>query len=477
MFNKIRKRLNNYNLEILLLILLIGIFLRLFGIDNPIADWHSFRQADTASVAKMYTKSGIKLLDPRYHDISTIQSGEFNPQGYRLVEFPVYNALVALVYSSAQFIRLETWGRLLSTFFAVISSILIYWLGKNFIGKWGGVFGAFFYLFIPYNIYFTRVVLPEPFAVMLGLLGLVLFIKSEYGGNNLFKYSSALSFSLAILVKPFTVFYITPIVYLLLIKYKPKTIADYWNIIKKFLWFSVIVILPFILWRYWEGKHPEGIPFYKWIFNGDAIRFRPSFWRWIFGERLGYLILGTWGLIPFVFGLLRESKNQFIRYFLLGSLIYVCIIATANVRHDYYQTFIVPSVALVVAAGSVELLHKGWMARFVLGVSLLVMAMVGLTNVREFYKIDHPEIIDAGVAAKNLIPENSLVIAPYNGDTAFLYQTGMVGWPYVDRPIYEMIAEGAQYYISVNYDEQTNEFIKMFPTVHKTKEYIILKLN
>lgn len=36
------------------IILLIALFLRLYEIDGPIADWHSWRQADTASVSRIY---------------------------------------------------------------------------------------------------------------------------------------------------------------------------------------------------------------------------------------------------------------------------------------------------------------------------------------------------------------------------------------------------------------------------------------
>ena len=60
-------------------------------------------------------------------------------------------------------------------------------------------------------------------------------------------------------------------------------------------------------------------------------------------------------------------------------------------------------------------------------------------QVKEFYKINRPEIIVAGEAVNRLTPSNSLVIAPYNGDTAFLYQTNRIGWPVVDRPIEQLI--------------------------------------
>lgn len=76
---------------VLFLILILAFGLRLYKINNPVADWHSFRQADTASVTRNFVNEGINLMMPRYDDLSNIQSGKDNPQGWRMVEFPVYN--------------------------------------------------------------------------------------------------------------------------------------------------------------------------------------------------------------------------------------------------------------------------------------------------------------------------------------------------------------------------------------------------
>ena len=82
------------NKLILIFIILVAFLVRLYRIDNPIADWHSFRQADTASVTREYIENSIDLLRPRYHDLSNIQSGFDNPMGYRMVEFPFINGLI-----------------------------------------------------------------------------------------------------------------------------------------------------------------------------------------------------------------------------------------------------------------------------------------------------------------------------------------------------------------------------------------------
>ena len=106
------------------------------------------------------------------------------------------------------------------------------------------------------------------------------------------------------------------------------------------------------------------------------------------------------------------------------------------------------------------------------------MFVSGASQIKEFYKVNHPEIISAGKAVDKLTPKDALVIAAYNGDTAFLYQTKRRGWPVVDRPINELIEKGAEYYVSVNLNHpQTMEFMNSFEIIEKTNEYVIIDLK
>src|SRR3989344_3121022 len=86
---------------LLLFVLLLALGLRLYKIDNPVADWHSWRQADTAAVSRNFVRGGFDLLHPHYDDLGSNQTGHDNPQGLRMVEFPFYNAIVAAVYKTA----------------------------------------------------------------------------------------------------------------------------------------------------------------------------------------------------------------------------------------------------------------------------------------------------------------------------------------------------------------------------------------
>ena len=170
------KNLKKLEYILLSIILIFAFLVRLYKINNPIADWHSWRQADTASVSRTFVEKGINLLYPRYHDVSSIQTGIFNPEGYRFVEFPVFNAVHAFLASGFPSLSLEIWGRLVSIFSALASTVFIFLIGKKLMGKRAALLAASFFAFIPYNIYFTRVILPEPMATTFVLASLWLFI-------------------------------------------------------------------------------------------------------------------------------------------------------------------------------------------------------------------------------------------------------------------------------------------------------------
>lgn len=481
MSNLFKRVINYKHIEYITLsfILLFALFVRLYKINNSIADWHSFRQADTASVSRSFYRGSADIFHPIYHDISRVQSGLDNPNGYRFVEFPIYNYLNALLATFFPVFNLEVWGRLISIFSALMSGFLLFFLGKKFISRLGGILASVFYLFIPYNIYFTRVILPEPIGVLFGLLFITYFVKFMEHEKYVNLTISASFLALALLVKPYFVFYTVPIIFLLLNKYPvKKVITDL-----RFISFGLIALVPFMLWRLWISNYPEGIPFWKWTFNGDGIRFRPAFWYWIMGERLTKLILGFLGLIPFVVGVMAMDKSKkFLHHFLLGMFLYVSVVATANVKHDYYQTLTMPAIALILALGTIKLWSlkdfNKTLRQIVVIFSLVSMFIFGFMQIREFYKINHTEIIEAGAALDRIAPKDALVIAAYNGDTAFLYQTKRRGWPVVELPINELIEKGASYYVSVNLnDTQTIEFMNKFEVVEKTGNYVILKLR
>ncbi len=160
---------------LLLLLFLSAFFVRIYRFNNPVADWHSWRQADTSAVSRNFIKGGFDILHPRFDDLSNVPSGFDNPQGYRFVEFPIYNLAQAGLFKVFGNFSIEQWGRLVSIFASLFSILFIYLLVKKYRGENAGLLSAFFFAFLPFNVYFGRTILPDTSTVAASLGGIYFF--------------------------------------------------------------------------------------------------------------------------------------------------------------------------------------------------------------------------------------------------------------------------------------------------------------
>jgi Dolichyl-phosphate-mannose-protein mannosyltransferase len=483
-----KKYLNKYSVLVLVIILLVGFLVRFYRFDNPIADWQSWRQADTGAVARNFVEHGFDLLHPRMNNISNVQSGLDNPQGYFFAEFPVYNAVYAGLYVLFGGLTLIEWGRIVTMFSSVFAGLFLYLIVSRHSNRVIGLFAAFFYLFIPYDIYYGRVILPDTSMVMATLGGIYFFdrwleksIKYKVLSIKYWLwFGSALLFTaLAFLLKPYALFFVLPMAILAYNKWGFKLFFK-WQ-----LWlFAIFSVIPLAAWRIWMLQYPAGIPANAWLFNGNGIRFRPAFFRWILYERIIKLMSGYLGVIILLFGVYRFKKEKdwlFFTSFLLSSIIYVCVIATGNVQHDYYQILIMPSLAIFFAIGAYYLYFwfykKFPVGRIVLIISLFCLFWFGWQQIQPYFDIDNPSIIAAGNAVQKLTPKNALIIANYNGDSAFLYQTDRQGWASYEHDVPTLHTMGASYLVLVNPTPSDMNFAKQYKVIVHTSQYVIFDLH
>src|ERR1035437_626707 len=300
--NLINKNLSKFTIIILFLILTTGFIVRLYKFNGPVADWHSWRQVDTSSVSRNFVATGINLLHPTYDDLSNVPSGKYdNPNGYRFVEFPIYNVFQAGLFMTVGHLTLEEWGRMVTIFCSLLSAIFLYFMVKRRQGLLAGIMAAFFFVFLPFNIYFSRTILPDPLMVTF-ILGAIYFFDLWINQNiktkteilkAIFLFVLTLIFTAgAFLIKPFALFFMLP---MLVIAYEKFG----FNLVKKWqLWLlAILAILPFGAWRIWMQQYPAGIPQSWWLFNSNGIRFKGAFFQWLFAQRIGEMILGYWGLV------------------------------------------------------------------------------------------------------------------------------------------------------------------------------------
>jgi hypothetical protein len=480
-------------LIILFFILFAGLILRLYRFDNPIADWHSWRQADTSSVSRIFAENGFDILHPKYHDLSNVPSGRENPQGYRFVEFPIYNIAQAGLYKTIGILPLEGWGRMVTIFSSIASALLVFLILKRHQNETAGLIGAFFFSFLPYSIFYGRTILPDTStaaAILAGVYFFDLWIgekskiknqKSKFEAKTvIFFVLSILFTSIALLLKPFALFFVFPMVFLAWDKFGKRMF------INPYLWiFAIISLLPFAGWRMWISQFPEGIPASTWLFNEGNIRFKGAYFYWVFAERIGKLILGYWGVSLFILGLITKIKSKpiFLYSFIISSLLYLIIIARGNVQHDYYQILIIPTICIFLGLGGEFLLNNtknlsgkymGYLIFIVVSAFTIIFSWY---YIRDYFNINNNSIVVAGAAVDRLTPKDALIIANYNGDTSFLYQTKRKGWASYQYDLPEMVKLGANYLVIANPVPSDFDFAKKYEIVESTPQYIIFNLN
>lgn len=471
------------------LVVCLAFLVRLYKIDSPLADWHSWRQADTSAVTRNFIKQGFNPFLPKYDDMSgAAEHPMINVGRYRFVEFPIYNIVVYPFY--LVFGINPMYDRLVSVLFSLGSTIFVYLIAKRYKGVLVGLVAAFIYALLPFNIFFSRTILPEPTFVFFAL-GMVYFVdRWVYENTPRFKWLGLFFTMVAFLIKPWAIFFALPLIYSMQKKEKM-----FWSLKWRYVVFWAFAIVPFLLWRVWIDQYPEGIPTSSWLFNSDNIRFRPAFWWWLVSERLGGEILSVAGLALFTIGIIlrpsfdgKDNKlvnsGYFLHFLLLSNLLYFAVFATGNVRHNYYQILFVPVASIFTSIGIVGLLKAGsfFIPRFwifiLLGVLVPLMFYFGYKKVIGFYQINNYPIVEAGKMADQILPKEARVLAPYNGDTAFLYQINRPGWPFAALPLKDLISRyGVSAYVSTSYDAKTKWVMRHFKVLAETDHFVIADLR
>lgn len=462
---------------ILFLILIAGFCLRLYKIDIFLADHHSWRQADTAAVARNFVKEKWDFLRPRIDNMAPLHPGVPNTNRLFLVEPPIYNTLVTGVYKI--FGVQEKWARLVSVFFSLSSAIFLYLITKFYLGEKIGLMSAFFFLVLPYNIFYSRVILPEPMIVFF-TLGMFYFAIKWFKANSTAYFLLLTAFSaISFCQKSFPLFLLLPIFYLTFEKFGFSLVRQ-----KRLYIWVIISFFPLIFWRWWVGHFPEGIPANLWLLNQGGIRFKGAFFYWIFAKRIGELILGYWGLPLLVLGLIIKPKKEgwFFHLWLGALLIYITVFAAGNVTHDYYQIPLVPIICIFLAKGANFLLFEKTknfskaLSCLLFTVCCLLMIAFSWYYVRDFYNIQGGVDL-AGRWVEENTAKDALVLTGDSNDATLLYNCNRWGWtggyassfPNEPAVIEKMINLGASYYVTTKFDKDS-EFGK-----YMLKNYLIRK--
>ena len=429
-------------------LLFLGFALRMFEIGEPLTDKQAWRQTDTAAVARNFFEEDFNIFSPRV---------DWRGDGSGVVEmnFPLYPYLVSLVYGT--FGGVYEWvGRLLSSSFSVITSILLFFLAKKFgfsasIGLWT----MFFFLVTPLSLFFGRAFLPESLMLLLSVSSLLTFKCWTESERISYYICSILLASLCYLVKIPTLYLGFPLVAIALSKWG-------WRFIyQRLLWLYLIISLfPSLVW-YLHASNlfaDTGLTFGIWNRYGydkwdrsvlyDYEFYRQMSWRFVYNI---FTPLGC-GFLCFGIFKTRISRTKWMLWgWSIGLLLYMILVPEGNRKLHYYQVPFIPLGCLWAGFGTVVALdHWPQSLRFkyfaLVGAALVALPVLGFSahavipyyeqpnNVHEYYESCYSF---GNWADKNLPKEALLVIGDLDENTGtpfrsqsptMLYYCHRKGW-------------------------------------------------
>jgi len=450
-------------------LVLIGIFvfaflIRMWGIGNPLLDFHSWRQTFTAMMARNFYLNGMNILQPRVDLLPGIVE----------VEFQLYPFIVAILYKIFGF---HEWlGRFVSVIFGMGTMFFLYLLIRKYFKKSIAIIAISFFSILPMMVYYSRTFMPESAMLFFSVSGLYLFTEwlREERWNNFFLASLCLT--CAFLVKIPTLYMLFPILFLSFSKYG-KNIYKRWELYL----FMFMVLLPPFLWYYYSHQvflgQVGGVSMWdvgsdKW-FNLELLG-SSEFYKKIFITRLGELMFAYSGYLFLLYGLFMKVKRReeyLFHIWFFGIVLYFFVVAKGNRVHEYYQLpIILPGVVFIAKALDKNLARicnnpSSWyrdVLTWVIVFLVLIVPPYSFIKLSKRLKIDESYKIVAEETKKISNPDDMLLVSDEHG-VEILYYSGRKGWRTRDKSFspsrLEVIREeGAGYFVTrdKNFNTQNN---------------------
>jgi hypothetical protein len=176
-------------------ILTLGFMARAATVKSPVFDFHSWRQADTASIARNFVREDFNPLHPQVDSRGGQEVG-YVETGFELHAF-VTAALATVVGFSTSL------GRLVSVLSFPVSALLLFAFLRDRYGRTAAVIGAAIYAVgLPLTMYVDRAWLNEPLLALLTFASFRSAQRYLQGGRAAALAALAASLALMAVVKP-----------------------------------------------------------------------------------------------------------------------------------------------------------------------------------------------------------------------------------------------------------------------------------
>ncbi len=428
-----------------LCIILIGVSFRLVNIYSPILGVHSWRQADTAAMARHFFLSGKPIWLPQIDWAGA-------SAGFVESEFPIFPFLTASFYKF--FGIYEFFGRGLSVLFSAITIYLLIRLGARLFDPISGLFSGLFFAIIPLGVYYGRTFQAESLMLMLGILSIDQSLAWRRRGKGINLFISWLTFCLACLIK------VLPLIWLglpilisqlqdnnFLLPVSIKQLRKRFINLSYSFWFWLYLIsllLAISLWysyAYHLGQE-SGLSFGFWGKSSDRSSFLMLFdlrtWLDLF-IRFSLRGLAIFGLPILIIGIFKARQSSGGQIFLSGiiaTLGCTLIALRSSSVHEYYQLPLLLFSCPIMGLGSKTILAstilKNNQLEWITRIFLVLIISISLSILHfDYWSIEKGQTKIWMPLAERIrleVPEGSRIISVTGNDPTLLNLARRQGW-------------------------------------------------
>ena len=424
-------------------ILLIGLILRLVNINAPVIGIHSWRQADTASIARNFFSNDLIFWQPQVD-----WSGSTN--GFVECEFPLYQYLVANLYKI--FGVNEVYARALSVIFGCLSILFLFRLTRKIFNIEVAWWGTLFYAILPISVFYSRTIQPESLMMFLGIFSLERWTEFIENKDKKALFISWISFTLAVLIKVLPFFWIG--IPILITGYSRSLILKY-----KLYLFPILTILISYFWYSYSYQigQSTGLTFGLWGSDTDRyswltlLEFRfyiDLFFRILFRN---FLVIG---FLPIFLSLKIVGINNIFVIGFLSVLLTGLINPTSFSIHEYYQLPLMLFSSPLMGFGFMRIKSTFYKDKFFISIFISLLCIGSLTMLKIDYwdleLISRQPVWDTSQLIQNNTKKSDLIISITGADPTLLYLSNRKGWlaspsSITEKQILAWKKEGAKY--------------------------------
>jgi len=436
--------------KILLGIFFIALAIRLWGVTNPLLDFHAWRQTLTATIAYNFYADGMNFFTPSRNMIGSI----FH------FEFPLFTYLVALLYKVFGFD--EILGRLVAIAFSMGSIWFLYLLGKRYFDETSAIVACGIFAVLPFSVYYSRTFMPESAMIFFSISMIYMFARWLDTRKWSHFILASLFSTLAFLVKLPTLYMGAPLLFLAWNKFRGKIF--YQPLLYVFV---IAILIPLTLWYSYiaslQFETYGGSNIWLDMLKDYEVLFTLRYWKLIFWTRLVEKMF-AFTVFPFVVLGMRaytsNKENYVLHTWFFSICLYFIIAAKYNFIHEYYQVPIIPVGCLFAGKFIADFYRKNTSGDgYKSGKLWLVTLMIIFIPIHSIYKLngrlDYNDTylkISAAVQQKT-VRTDRLIVGETVSTPRVFYYSQRKGWGYsifdkiTPSRLEDLIKKGATHYV------------------------------